>query len=609
MTHRLRIQGLRHLGWAALTASLPALGALASSSGSLAQTTPPQAPATQAPAAQVAPSVSCPEDAGITLSPGFCATVFADNLGHVRHMVVAPDGVLYVNTWSGRYYHFDKPPPGGFLLALKDTKGAGRADFVQRFGPGVPEGAAGGTGIALYKGALYAELNDRIVRYKLQRGQAVPKGQPDVVVSGLPVTGDHPMHPFVIDDKGDLFVDLGSATNSCQSQNRMPNVPGAQPCTELETRAGIWRYDASKTGQQFSPAQRFVTGLRNGEGMGFDASGRMYGTMHGRDQLSQNWSRLYTVQQGADEPAEELVILTQGADFGWPECYFDGEQKKLVLAPEYGGDGGKAVGVCAQKQAPVASFPGHWAPNALLIYNGTAFPKPYQGGAFIAFHGSWNRTPLPQEGYNVVFQPLADGKASGPFVVFADGFAGAYKDPGRAAFRPTGLAEGPNGELYISDDVHGRIWRITYNGDGSDKVAAAPAPAVVAAEPGLATPPEGTHPDAGRSTPPLPTPPGATADQVALGNRIFHGEASDGTCSGCHGSDGGGSTVGPALNSGHWLWGDGSLSALTATIENGVAHPKQYQGVMPPLGGAPLSPRDVAAVAAYVWAIGHAGEH
>src|SRR6202044_1384305 len=241
---------------------------------------------------------------------------------------------------------------------------------------------------------------------------------------------------------------------------------------------------------------------------------------------------------------------------------------------------GKTVGVCAQRQAPVAAFPGHWAPNDLAIDDGAGFPAAYRGGAFIAFHGSWNRAPDPQGGYNVVFQPLADGKASGPFVVFADGFAGAYKDPGRAAFRPSGLAEGPDGALYVSDDVHGRIWRITYNGDGSDKVAAAPAPAVVAIEPGLAAPPAGAHPAPGRSTPALPTPPGDTVGQVALGDRIFHGEASDGTCSGCHGSDAGGSTVGPALNSGHWLWSNGSLAGLTATIENGVAQPKQYQGVM-----------------------------
>ncbi len=547
------------------------------------------------------------DNGGLTLSPGFCATIFADNLGHVRHLVAAPDGTLYANTWSGRYFPNAPPPPGGFLIALKDTTGAGRADVVQRFGVTLEAGGTGGSGIALYHDALFAEENGRILRYPLAPGTALPIGPPTVVLSGLPLTGDHPMHPFAIDAKGELFVDLGSATNSCQFQNRIPNSPGHNPCTEKETRAGTWRYGANKTGQVFSPKERFVSGLRNGEGFAFDDAGRLFATQHGRDQLFQNWPRFYTAAQSADLPAEELVQLVPGADYGWPECYYDQEQNKLVLAPEYGGDG-KAIGVCAHRQAPVAAYPGHWAPNDLAIYHGTRFPEGYRGGAFIAFHGSWNRAPLPQGGYNVVFQPLADGKASGPFVVFADGFAGAYKDPGRAAFRPTGLAEGPDGALYVSDDVHGRIWRITYNGDGSDKVAAAPAPAFVAIEPGLAAPPEGTHPDAGRSTPALPTPPGDSMGQVALGDRIFHGEASDGTCSGCHGSNAGGSTVGPPLNSGHWLWSDGSLPGLTLTIENGVAHPKQYQGVMPPLGGAPLSPRDVAAVAAYVWAVGHAGK-
>src|SRR5580693_6105217 len=113
---------------------------------------------TASPQASAQTSAACPTDnGGITLSPGFCATVFADNLGHVRHMVVAPNGVLYVNTWSGRYYHNAPPPPGGFLIALSDSKGVGKADMIARFGPGVPEGSAGGTGIALYNGALYAE--------------------------------------------------------------------------------------------------------------------------------------------------------------------------------------------------------------------------------------------------------------------------------------------------------------------------------------------------------------------------------------------------------------------------------------------------------------------
>ncbi len=419
---------------------------------------------------------ACPDNrTGITLVPGFCATVFADNLGHTRHLVVAPDGVVYVNSWSGVYYGNGPVPAGGFLLALKDSTGNGHADIIVRFGQDVAQGAAGGTGIALYKDGLYAEEKDRILRYALAPGAIVPKSPPEVIVSGLPLTGDHPMHPFVIDAKGDLYVDIGAATNSCQAANRMPNSPGEQPCTELETRGGIWRYDASKAGQHFSPAERFVTGLRNGEGLSFDAAGRFFATQHGRDQLWENWPRLYRPEQGPELPAEELVQLEKGADYGWPECYFDGFQKKLVLAPEYGGDG-KKVGICAQKQAPVAFFPAHWAPNDLLIYTGKAFPAVYQGGAFIAFHGSWNRAPAPQGGYNVVFQPMADGKPSGKFSVFADGFAGAVKEPGRAAFRPTGLAMGPDGALYISDDVHGRIWRVTYRG-AADVTEIAPAPA------------------------------------------------------------------------------------------------------------------------------------
>jgi glucose/arabinose dehydrogenase/mono/diheme cytochrome c family protein len=546
--------------------------------------------------AQTPAGAACPNDnSGIRLPPGFCATVFADHLGHPRHLAVGSDGVVYANTWSGRYYHNDTPPAGGFLVSMRDSNGTGRADSVVRFGPTAEDGNHGGTGIAIYNGYVYAETNDQIVRYKLPAN-----GVPETVVSGLPLTGDHPMHPFAIDQHGNLYVDLGSVTNSCQGQNRMPNVPGNNPCTELETRAGTWRYDANKLNQHFSAAERFSTGLRNGEGISFDSAGRIFATQHGRDQLFQNWPALYNAEQGADLPAEELVQLRQGADFGWPECYYDQNQHKLVLAPEYGGDGGKTAGICAKKDAPVAAFPGHWAPNDMLIYEGTQFPTAYKDGAFIAFHGSWNRAPLAQGGYNVVFQPVANGKASGPFVVFADGFAGEFMDPGRAAHRPTGLAVGPDGAMYIADDKGGRIWRVTYHGSStSGVVAAASVPASGGSSPN-AMPPEGIHPDAG-----LPVPPGASPDQVALGDRIFHGQVDNGACAGCHGADGKGTPVGSDLTGGKWQWGNGSVHAITLTIQHGVPKPKNHTGVMPPEGGTKLSSADLAAVADYVWAIGH----
>jgi glucose/arabinose dehydrogenase/mono/diheme cytochrome c family protein len=610
------VMGYHHLNRSAVTAivvRVPLGGVLLA--GSLAGT--PLAESSSALAqeqnAPGSPGNDCAGDnGGITLPRGFCATVFADNIGHARHLVVSSKGVIFVNTWSGRYYGYDTPPAGGFLVALQDTDGDGRADVNIRFGDTYAQGSHGGTGIALYKDGLYAEVNDRIVRYGLADEVTMPAGPPQVIVSELPLSGDHPMHPLVIDPKGRLYVDLGSATNSCQARNRVARSPGSSPCSELETRAGTWRYDADRTGQHFSPAERFATGIRNGEGFAFDQAGRLYVMQHGRDQLAENWPDLYRPEQGANQPAEELLQLDEGADYGWPECYFDGDQRKLVLAPEYGGDGGKTVGPCAQKRGPVAWFPAHWAPNDLMIYNGAQFPDAYRGGAFIAFHGSWNRAPSPQEGYNVVFQPLNDGKPSGPFVVFADGFAGAVKEPGQAAHRPSGLAVGPDGELYVSDDVRGRIWRVTFHGNTTTTgIMPAPAPRTSGPAASNVQPPEGLSPEAGEeaAVAALPVPEGSTRDELKLGARVFRGQEGSATCAGCHGSNARGTPLGPDLTSGRWLWGDGSLAAITHTIEEGVATPKEYRSPMPPMGGPQLSKQDLDAVAAYVWALGHHRAH
>src|SRR5213082_2444462 len=163
----------------------------------------------------VAPkSQACPnDDSGLTLPAGFCATIFADEIGHARHMVAAPSGVLYVNTWSGRYYGNDRPHAGGFLVGLQDKMGAGKAHVIERFGETVQSGGHGGTGIGIYEKWLYGESNDRIVRYLLPSDSIVPSGSPETIVSGLPLAGDHPMHPFMIDEKGAMFVDVASATN------------------------------------------------------------------------------------------------------------------------------------------------------------------------------------------------------------------------------------------------------------------------------------------------------------------------------------------------------------------------------------------------------------
>jgi glucose/arabinose dehydrogenase/mono/diheme cytochrome c family protein len=559
-----------------------------------------------------AKSQLCPnDDTGLTLPQGFCATIFADGIGHARHLAAAANGVVYVNTWSGRYYGNDTPHSGGFLVALQDTTGSGKADINQRFGDTVQSGAAGGTGIGIYKGALYAELNDKILKFTLSKGSVVPGDKPQTVVSGLPLGGDHPMHPFAIDAHGGLYVDVASATNSCQEKNRTLKSKGIDPCTELETRGGIWRYAADKTDQVFSAAQRYATGIRNAEGFGLDSSGRIFVTQHGRDQLHTNWPDVIKeADQEATLPAEELLLLKKDGDYGWPFCYYDPFQQSLVLAPEYGGDG-KTVGACAKKSAPVAIFPAHWAPNAMVLYEQQQFPARYRKGVFIAFHGSWNRAPYAQGGYNVVYQGLSGEVASGQCEIFADGFAGADKSPGKAAHRPTGLAVGPDGALYVADDVAGRIYRIVYRGSPGADRAITPVPCPSPTEPAgsvaaaRAVPPEGTHPDAGTDTGALKPPAGATPAMVALGDRVYRGLVGGAPCTGCHGANGTGSTLGPDLTSGKWLWSNGSYQGIASTIAEGVAQPKQFRAPMPAMGGAQLSSDQLFAVAAYVWALSH----
>jgi glucose/arabinose dehydrogenase/mono/diheme cytochrome c family protein len=570
----------------------------------------PSTPGRAADAAANARSCNA-DDSGLTLPAGFCATVFADGIGHARHLVVTDDGVVYVNTWSGRYYGNDTPHAGGFLVALKDTKGTGKADVNERFGATVQNGGAGGTGIGIYKGWLYAELNDKILKYPLKKGAMLPDDKSQVVLSGLPLGGDHPMHPFAIDAGGMLYIDVASATNSCQEKNRTLKSPGINPCTELETRGGVWRYDARKTNQVFSPKERYATGIRNAEGFGVDDIGhRIFVTQHGRDQLHTNWPDIIKdADKEATLPSEEVMLLKEGGDYGWPMCYHDPFLPGLVLAPEYGGDG-KTTGLCAQKIPPAAYFPAHWAPNGMVLYNQKQFPARYQQGLFIAFHGSWNRAPYAQGGYNVVYQALSGDKASGKCEIFADGFAGADKSPGKAAHRPSGLGVGPDGALYVTDDVAGRIYRIVYRG-GADTGGAQTVPcpsATDSAGPIAAAatqPPEGTHPDAGSDTAGLDAPPGATPAMVARGDRVYHGQDGGATCSGCHGTDAKGSPLGPDLTTNKWLWSNGSYSGIAAIVAGGVAQPKRFRSPMPAMGGAQLSSDQVMAVSAYIWALNH----
>ena len=388
-----------------------------------------------------------PQNAGLTLPTGFCAVVVADSAGSLRHLVVRPNGDIFAARRSGG------------VLALRDTTGDGVADVRAEFGDNR------GTGIAIRGEDLYVALNDVIVRYRVPQGALRPVSGPDTVVRDLPANRSHTPKSIALGEGNQLFVNIGAPSNSCQDRDRQPGVPGLNPCPELETRAGIWVFDASKPGQTMADGRRWATGIRNAVGITYEPGRGLYAAQHGRDGLFQQWGNLFNEKQSAEKPAEIVMHVREGDDYGWPYCFYDPETRKHVLAPEYGGNGVRQDR-CVNIKQPLAAFPGHWGPNAIAVYNGTQFPEPYRGGLFIAFHGSWNRAPLPQGGYNVAFLPMRNGAASGEGQVFADGFAGEYPlmQPRDAKYRPSGLAVGPDGSLYISDDHGGRLWRVFWRG-------------------------------------------------------------------------------------------------------------------------------------------------
>ena len=356
----------------------------------------------------------------------------------MRQLVVAPNGDLYAAI-SGHGL-------GGGVRAYRDSNGDGKPDEKASFGP------RGGNDVDIHDGYLYLALKDRIVRWKLTQGKLEPSGKEETIVSGMPDDGNHTSKSVVFGAGDTMLVSVGSATNSCQQSDRAAKSPGIDPCTELETRAGIWQFSASKPGQTFSPDKRYATGMRNPAATTIQpGTGQLYAAIHGRDQLGDNWG--FSAERNAENPAEELVAVNKGDDFGWPYCYYSVENKAKVLAPEYGGDG-KEVGRCSKAKAATIAFPAHWAPLALAFYPSDRFGEKYKNGLFVAFHGSWNRAPMPQAGYRVVFAPVAGGKLTGQY----ETFAASAKGP--TDLRASGLAVGPDGSLYIGADQNGKIWKV-----------------------------------------------------------------------------------------------------------------------------------------------------
>jgi glucose/arabinose dehydrogenase len=386
--------------------------------------------------------------ADLQLPSGFRSTIFADGLGRARHITTAPNGDVYVK--------LDKLKDGNGIIVLNDANKDGVAENTSGFGN------YRGTGIVIKNGYLYASSNDAVFRYKMENNQVVDKNNPEQIVKGLVNKNQHESKSLTVDNNGNIYVNIGAPSNVCQEQDRKIGSIGRMPCPILDSAGGIWQFKTNGKEQSYGQGVRYATGLRNVVGLDWNNEvNDLYVMQHGRDMLFQSYPQMFNQKEGAENPAEEMFRLKNGSDAGWPYCYFDNGKQKKLLNPEYGGDRTKA-GDCESKTQSVIQFPGHLAPNGLLFYTGNQFPEKYRNGAFIAFHGSWNRSPEPQEGYYVVFVPMKNGMPSGKWEVFADGFAGPKKAEGRADYRPCGLAMGPDGSLYVSDDNKGRIWKITY---------------------------------------------------------------------------------------------------------------------------------------------------
>lgn len=393
------------------------------------------------------------DNGGLTLPSGFGGITVKGETGAARHLTVNSNGDIYIK--------LNELKNGKGIIVLKDSNNDGRADAETAFGNFT------GTGIAIKDGYLYASSDEEIFRYKLNANNQIENPDaPARIVTGLTVGEAHSSKSIALDNNQNIYVNIGAPSNACQAQDRTPGSPGQDPCPLLATAGGIWRFSATQPDQSQSQGTRYATGLRNVVGLDWNSNvNSLYVMQHGRDQLSFLFPELFTDSQSAELPSEEFFRITEGKDYGWPYCYYDHIQNKKLLAPEYGGDG-NITGRCDNAEKPILTFPGHWAPNALLFYTGDQFPPRYKNGAFIAFHGSWNRAPLRQGGYFVAFVPMSNGVPSGEWEVFAEGFPGVevITQPDQAQFRPMGLAQGPDGSLYISDSEKGKIWRIIYRG-------------------------------------------------------------------------------------------------------------------------------------------------
>jgi glucose/arabinose dehydrogenase len=504
----------------------------------------------------------------LILPRGFEALVVFEGTGESREIYVREDGDIFVSL-AGLS---DAP----HILGLRDEDGDYVIDTVEKFYHlKTPESQRRPrVHIEYFNEHLYAVENEQLVRMHLPPGQLAPDGEVEVIVDRIPYQRGHHARTLSIDDDGWVYVNIGAPSNVCQTERRTKGSPGLDPCPQLEQHAGIWRWRGNLLHQEREDGELFASGIRNAVAQTWDpVYGGLYVGQMGRDRLDTLWPERFDSRQNAELPSEEFFRTEKGQNYGWPYCYYDHLQGKKVLAPEYGGDG-VTIGRCSQFSGPQVTFPGHYSPSSIAFYHGEQFPPNYRGGAFVALKGSWNRAPMPQDGYIVAYVPFADGAPTGAWEVFADGFKGfaTLYERDNALYRPQSVSVHPDGSLYILDNNKGRIWRVTYSGDDAESRQA-------------------TRPQLEDDRDLM------VAASKGLGADIYLAH-----CATCHQGQGGGVPGEfPPLTNSDWVSGD--KGRLIAMVLHGLEGPIEINGdlydeLMP--GFAFLDDEDIAALLTFV---------
>ncbi|MEO6914750.1 MAG: sorbosone dehydrogenase [Chitinophagaceae bacterium] len=374
----------------------------------------------------------------LVLPDGFSSSIVFEGLPGARHLAVTKQGGIYVK--------LSKLKDGKGIIYLKSSGTDGKLVQAAAFG-NFP-----GTEVSIKNDYLYTSSNDDVYRYKLDKnGEVINPNEPEKIIVGLVNRNRDNAKTFAFDNNENIYVNVGSYLGSCLVDPKSRVAPN--PCPLLDSVGGVWQFKTNKTNQTYSDAVHYATGFKHAVGIDWNTkSNSLFIMQHGRDQLNDLYPAMFTADQNNMIPAETMYEVKKGADGGWPYVYYDHFQHKQILAPEYGGDG-KKEGI-KKYQEPSVTFPAHLAPNDLMFYTASQFPAKYRNGAFVAFHG---KSPELKKGYLVGFVPFKNGKPSGDWEIFADNFSSDQD-----VHKPCGLAMGPDGSLYVSDDVKGNIYQIKY---------------------------------------------------------------------------------------------------------------------------------------------------